>query len=280
MTISRAQIPEQIDVFATGGEISPEDIVTLMSNLKREPVTAEDVLKEQQELANIFPQPRKKNFFDLASEIGAGLVAGASSPGGFGVGLTSGLQAFNESVAKREAERDKMRQELTTLAYKQVQQRRDEEMTLAQDLLEKKYDLALESGEEVNFGSSTLGKALAYIVRAEKNPKLKESPEYKIAVAIAQQDKTSIVQTEQGASAVTVPGLDIEGILKEAAPPIEDTGPNTEETESSVEDESIEEREPPLSVIQEGGVSYSFTGRYTADGKPIYVSPEGVEGTF
>lgn len=277
MTISRAQIPEQIDVFATGGEVSPADIIALMSDLKKDPVTAADVLKEQQELAKIFPQPRKKNFFDLASEIGAGLVSGASSPGGFGVGLTAGLQAFNESVAKREAERDKMRQELTTLAYKQVQQRRDEQMALAQDLLEKKYDLALESGEEVNFGSSTLGKALAYIVRAEKNPKLKESPEYKIAVAIAQQDKTSIVQTEQGASAVTVPGLDIEGILKKAPPSDEAKAPGTEET-AGVEDEST--KEPPLSVIQEDGVSYSFTGRYTADGKPIYVSPEGVEGTF
>jgi hypothetical protein len=277
VTISRAQIPEQIDVFATGGEVSPADIIALMSDLKKDPVTAADVLKEQQELAKIFPQPRKKNFFDLASEIGAGLVSGASSPGGFGVGLTAGLQAFNESVAKREAERDKMRQELTTLAYKQVQQRRDEQMALAQDLLEKKYDLALESGEEVNFGSSTLGKALAYIVRAEKNPKLKESPEYKIAVAIAQQDKTSIVQTEQGASAVTVPGLDIEGILKKAPPSDEAKAPGTEET-AGVEDEST--KEPPLSVIQEDGVSYSFTGRYTADGKPIYVSPEGVEGTF
>ena len=97
-------------------------------------------------------------------------------------------------------------------------------------------------------------------------------------MAIAQQDKTSIVQTEQGASAVTVPGLDIEGILKKAPPPDEATVPGTEETVPGVEDEST--KEPPLSVIQEDGVSYSFTGRYTADGKPIYVSPEGVEGTF
>ena len=90
MAISRAQIPEQIDVFANGGDTStpssltPEDIINLYGSVQSAPVTAADIQAQQAQMAGLFPQPRKANFFDLASEVGAGLVAGAAAPGGFG----------------------------------------------------------------------------------------------------------------------------------------------------------------------------------------------------
>ena len=111
---------------------------------------------------------------------------------------------------------------------------------------------ALEGAGGADFGSSTLGKALAYIVAAENNPELKKSPEYKIAVAIARQDKTSVIQTETGAQTVTIPGIDVDSIFQKTA---------------------------PEGTIVEDGITYTFTGKYK-DNKPIYRNPQGVEGVM
>ena len=126
MTITRAQIPEQIDVFANGGgansSLSQQDIMDMYAAAATsQPITAQDVQAEMQNLQGLFPQTRKANFFDLASEIGAGLVAGAAQPGGFGVGLTAGLQNFNRKASKIKALRDKTKQDLTMAAFQQVQ---------------------------------------------------------------------------------------------------------------------------------------------------------------
>ena len=102
MAITRAQIPEQVDLFDEGGEVlsslTPEDIISLYGAQRSAPVTKEDIETQAAQMAGLFAQPKKQNIFDLASEVGAGLVAGASSPGGFGVGLTAGLKSFNEKA--------------------------------------------------------------------------------------------------------------------------------------------------------------------------------------
>ena len=261
MAISRAQIPEQIDVFENGGEASgtttpssvdPQTILDLYGAVQAAPVTAADVQAQAAQMAGLFPQPRKANFFDLASEVGAGLVAGAAAPGGFGVGLTAGLQSFNEMAQKRKAERDKIRQELSMLAYQQVEARRQEQLATSKELLEMQFKAALE-GQGADFGSSTLGKALSFIVQAEKNPALKASPEYAVAVAIAKQEKTSVIQTETGAQTITIPGIDVDSIFASkgvVAPP---------------------------QTIEQGGKTYTYTGRKDAKGGPIYTGPDGKE---
>ena len=100
MAITRAQIPEQIDVFNEGGDVTssltPEDILALYGAQQSAPTTAEDITAQAQRMASLFPQPRKQNIYDLASDIGAGLVASASDPRGFGAGLTAGFQSFND----------------------------------------------------------------------------------------------------------------------------------------------------------------------------------------
>ena len=100
---------------------------------------------------------------------------------------------------------------------------------MSRDILEMQFDAALE-GQEVDFGSSTLGKALGFIAQAERNPSLKmipdpdnpaqmiPNPDYVIAVAIAKQDKTSVVQTETGAQSVTIPGIDVDSIFAKKKP--------------------------------------------------------------
>ena len=258
MAITRAQIPEQIDLFDEGGEVlsslSPEDIIALYGAQKSAPITTEDIQAEAQQLSGLFVQPKKQNIFDLASEVGAGLVAGASSPGGFGVGLTAGLQSFNERAQKIQSEKDKMQQQLAMLAFKQVEAKRKEQAEMSKEILEMQFDAALD-GQGVDFGSSTLGKALAFIIQAEKNPELKNSPEYKVAVAVAGQDKNQIIQTETGAISVTVPGIKVDEIFAK------------------------KNITPPPSTVVDAGVTYTFTGRYKND-KPIYADPNGVEGVI
>ncbi len=256
MAITRAQIPEQVDLFNEGGDVStsltPEDIIALYGAQTSAPVTSADITKQSEQLAGLFPQQRKQNIFDLASAVGAGLVGAASDPRGLGAGLTAGFQSFNQRAEKLRSERDKIRQELALLAYQQVEEKRKEQAELSKDILEMQFEAALEGAGGADFGSSTLGKALAYIVAAENNPELKKSPEYKVAVAIARQDKTSVIQTETGAQTVTIPGIDVDSIFQ---------------------------RKTPEGTIVEDGITYTFTGKYK-DNKPIYRNPEGVEGVI
>lgn len=229
MAITRAQIPEQVDVFANGGDAStpssltPEDIMNIYGAVQPAPVTAADVQAQAAEMTGLFTKPRKANFFDLASEVGAGLVAGASAPGGFGVGLTAGLQSFNEMAQKRKDEADKIKQEISMLAYQQVEARRQEQLATSKEILEMQFKAALEGNEGVDFGNSERGKALAFIAAAERDKSLKTipdpdnpgkripNPDYVISVAIARQDR--IINTDAGA--IKVPGIDIDKLFPE-----------------------------------------------------------------
>ena len=278
MTITRAQIPEQIDVFENGGavpgtttsssidptsiNVDPQTILDLYGALETKPITTADVQAQAAEMSGLFTQPRKANFFDLASEIGAGLVAGASAPGGFGGGLTAGLQSFNEMAQKRKAEADKIKQEVAMLAYKQVQAKRQEQLAVASDVLERQFELALEGSAGPDFGSSERGKALSFIVQAQNNPDLKTvpdpenpgkmmpNPQYVVALLIAQSER--IVQTETGQ--IRVPGIDVEGAFENKNV----AGPKTKD-----------------------GVLYTpVPGETDKNGNQIYMDPEGNKGVL
>ena len=257
MTIGRPQIPEQIDVFQEGGDVSssltPEDILSLYGALQNAPITDADIQAQTQQISGLLPQPAKQNIFDLASAVGAGLVSAASDPRGLGAGLTAGFQQFNERAQKIKAERNKIKQEVATLAYQQVEARRQEQLERSQEVLKMQFEAALENAGGVDFGSSTLGKALAYIAQAEKNPQLKNSEEYKIAVAIAKQPKTQVIQTETGAQTVTVPGLDVDAIFAQKT------------TQTAPQSLTI------------NNTLFQFTGKYDANNDPIYKDPTGKE---
>jgi len=264
MAISRAQIPEQIDVFANGGDTStpssltPEDIINLYGSVQSAPVTAADIQAQQAQIAGLFPQPRKANFFDLASEVGAGLVAGAAAPGGFGVGLTAGLQSFNEVAQKLQAEKDSIKQQMAMLAYQQVEAKRKEQAATSNEILKMQFKAALEGNQGVDFGGSERGKALAFIAAAERNPSIKTipdpdnpgqmipNPDYTIAVMIAKQER--VINTDQGS--IRIPGIDIEAAF-----------PNVNTLEPKIVD----------------GVEYTPVVGETEQGtgKQIYKNPDG-----
>tara|TARA_A100000172_G_scaffold61622_1_gene40983 strand:+ start:125 stop:922 length:798 start_codon:yes stop_codon:yes gene_type:complete len=252
MAITRAQIPEQVDLFDAGGgvgdipsSLKPEDIIALYGAVQSAPVSTQDIETQAAQMAGLFPQPKKQNFFDLASEVGAGLVAGASSPGGFGVGLTAGLKSFNEKAKKIQAEKDKIRQETALLAYQQVEAKRAEQLATSKEILEMQFEAALEGQGGMFPGTTNEAAALNYILRAEEDPRLKDTPEYKIALAVAGKTRMVAQRTETGTIMVEQPGIDILAIL----------GPRAD---------------APESEIQIGNTTWTFTGRRDGNNQPIY----------
>ena len=244
MTITRAQIPEQIDVFANGGgansSLSQQDIMDMYAAAATsQPITAQDVQAEMQNLQGLFPQTRKANFFDLASEIGAGLVAGAAQPGGFGVGLTAGLQNFNRKASEIKALREKAKQDLTMLAFQQVQRKRDEQASFKQKALDMNFDLMVEqmkNSGELFGGSTTEASAWNYILskidrttgeykmipegQGGRKPYDPEAdPYYRVSKDVLEQAKTELRnEPGKGQVQVTTPGFDVDAILKVKKP--------------------------------------------------------------
>ena len=106
------------------------------------------------------------------------------------------------------------------------------------------FDLALEQGGFME-GTSSLASALNYIVRAEKNPALKDTPEYALAIAVAKQPKVTLQQTETGTIPVEQPGIDVEGIL------------------------SGYRKNQANTITDDNGVTWTPTGK-TFQGKPVY----------
>ncbi len=249
MAISRAQIPEQVDIFQEGGSVSssltPEDIIALYGAVQSPPVTLEEIQTQAAQMSGLFPEPRKQNIYDLASDVGAGLVGAASDPRGLGAGLTAGFQAFNERSKLIDAEKNKIKQQMNMFAYQQVEAKRKEQAATSNEILKMKFKAALEGKGGMFSDGTTQGAALNYILSAEANPKLKDTPEYKIAVAIVENTKTTFKTTSEGVIPVEIPGLNITEILgpQDAAPP---------------------------STIDIGGTTWTFTGNRDAVGNPIY----------
>ena len=120
MAISRAQIPEQIDAYQEGGDVlgsddrqqpSASDIAMLnaLAQATRGANYEANLEKYQQRLGAMAPAPKRMDFFQLASELGAGLlstpnVGGASAFTGLGVGFTRAsdyLKKIQEDTDKR-----------------------------------------------------------------------------------------------------------------------------------------------------------------------------------
>ena len=251
MAITRAQIPEQVDLFDEGGgvgdtptSLSPEDIIALYNAQQSAPITTEDIQTQAEKLAGLFPQQRKQNIFDLASEIGAGLVAGASDPRGFGAGLTAGLKAFNQKATQLKSDRDKIRQQITMLAFEQVKEKRAQQEKIRSKAIDKAFDLQIEQMKKTGQlfgGTSTEAGAWNYILsKIDKNTGTyrmipdgmggmkpydpNADPYFRVAKATLEQAKTEL-RNEPGVGQVqiTTPGFDVDAVLDARKPdaPIE-----------------------------------------------------------
>jgi len=116
MTISRMQLPEEIDAFANGGGVDLTATNNQMSELGAQmmqvPNYDESFEKYQNRLASMAPQRKKMSVYDLASELGRGLLqtpntGGASAYTGLGVGfnnVSQQIKADEDMYAKENRE--------------------------------------------------------------------------------------------------------------------------------------------------------------------------------
>ena len=117
MSISRSQIPNQIDAFATGGDLSvkPEDVITpnfsadnlselaLLSQNLAKLDYGTNVQKYKERLKEFKPTASKPDIFDLASQLGAGLSSVPNRGGAsIGAGLSAGFNSFHKSLVEDE----------------------------------------------------------------------------------------------------------------------------------------------------------------------------------
>jgi len=224
-----------------------KDIRGIYAN--RTPITQSDIGARIQELSSLFGRPRRQmGLGDLALALSRGLVQQAQSgrPTSIGYGLALGFNIFNEAKNKRREEAEKIKQELALMAYSQLERERKEKMAIDQQLAQANLEILLKQmaqGGQFFPGKTERAAALNYILRAEKDPSLKETDEYRIARALVEQPRRSYQQTEQGLIEIQQPGLNLDRIF--------DRGPATATPDA-----------PPI----EG---YTFTNQYK-DGKPVY----------
>jgi len=109
MAISRAQIPKEINVFDDGGGVNTTSVDNSMADLgalmmdRFQPNFEQNVQKYQERLSPYMYEAPRMNIYDLASELGAGLLStpntgGASAFTGLGVG-------FNRASERMKADR-------------------------------------------------------------------------------------------------------------------------------------------------------------------------------
>ena len=148
MAITRAQIPEQIDIFNEGGEAnvaSSDDFSNLYQELfeKNQPNFQESYDKYYQRLAPALSAPAKMSIYDFAAELGKGL---GSTPNIGGTSLYAGLSAgFSNISDKIKADKNRYEEQQKQIALKATELALSDEKQaekFLQDIAIKKIDAA------------------------------------------------------------------------------------------------------------------------------------------
>jgi len=113
MAISRAQIPEQIDIFNQGGAASTSTMNTLSQQLRDTPTYEESYQKYYDRLSQVTPPRKKMNIYEVASELGAGLLSTPNTGVGSAyTGLGAGFTRVSDRLRASKEEDAKMRQQI------------------------------------------------------------------------------------------------------------------------------------------------------------------------
>ena len=136
MAITRAQIPEQIDVFqegggASGSAINQDNYSALYNQISSlQPTYDTSYQKYMQRLSQNAPQRPKMNIFDVASELGRGLLSTpntgvGSAYQGLGVGFDNISQKIQADKKMYEDQRREIQMMATQLAMQDEQKAED-----------------------------------------------------------------------------------------------------------------------------------------------------------
>ncbi len=254
MTIGRPQISKEIDIFNEGGEVLSPEVQSYYERLKsagedQGSTSFDSISKRAAELSRLFPAPRRATFGDLALALSKGLAQQAASgrPSSLGYGLAAGFNFFNEAQEQKRAAAEEMRQKLMLMAYEDIEKKKAESLALRKSMIEADFDYRLEQMKQQGgmFDSKTVeAQAWNFVLEAEKNPELKNTPQYRVARSILEKPRRTSQQTEQGTVMIEQPGYDLSRVLPNVTAPVDTSRPD----------------------IPEG---FTATGKYK-DGKMVY----------
>ena len=230
-----------------------EDYFDKIQALQKQPaIASSDLSARAAELASLMPKTPRRGLYDMASDLSRGLVQQAASgrPSSVGYGLAAGFNLFSEAAEKRQAKAEEMRSKLMQMAYAEVEKKRADTKEMQTKMLDADFKYQLQVLKEtggVFEGKSLEAQMFNILLAGEKDPALRLTPQYKLALRYVQEPRRTPVQTEGGMQIITSPGLnvgDIFGSDGSAAAP------------------------PP---------GATFTGQYHSDGKKIFERP-GADG--
>ena len=263
---------EEIDVFANGGAPTSKTVqqqyleALQAASQNQAPINYGDIRSEAAQLSQLFGgNQRRPTIYDVASDLSRGLAQQAASgrPPSVGYGLAAGFNLFSEATRKKRAAADALNQKLMEMAYAKTEKERERQLEFSKLATSAGFEYKLqqlkESGGKMD-GTGPKVWAWNIILEAERDPTLKtRAPaDYAAAVAILEKESRNIVQTEQGAVQVVVPGYDVGRIFPGAG------------SGSSV----------PAGVRVEEGVTYTPATntdgtQKTSGGKTVYTDPGG-----
>ena len=168
MAITRAQIPEQIDIFNEGGEANSttaqaNDLTTLLSQFG---TYEENLKKYQSRLAPFQPTRKKMSIYDFASELGAGLAA-TPNTGDLStfVGLGLGFNRVSDRLRAAEVEEEQARQQIGLKAAELAMQDEQKALEFLQDYEMKNLEYANKRGDLLTFQWQENGETKTKTVR-------------------------------------------------------------------------------------------------------------------
>ena len=232
MAISRSQIPEQIDSFATGGDPSLDSL----QSLTPDPITMQQIEDESKKLSFLFPNQSRQTIYDLASSLAKGLSAQAQSgtAPSISYGLALGFDLFNENSNKLKSANADLQQQLNLFAYQQLEKKREEQREINKLAIDQSFKIQLEemkNSGQLFGGTSESAGAWNYILSKidTKTNTFKNIPDgeggskpydpsadpyYAVAKAVLERPKREI-KNEPGKGQVQIetPGFDVDSVL-------------------------------------------------------------------
>ena len=223
--MNRAGIPTLIGL-SNGGDMQSalKDYEEQYRKIEKPAFDPEKLKERVRSFADLMPQQKQNDIYELISSIGKGLLAQQKEKmPSIGRGFAYGLEIYDQANKKRQAEAKKISDTLFNLAVKDYEEERNEEVAFRKDLLEKNYEIILEGMKnDGSFfkGNNLTGQALNFLLRAERDPSLKYksdgktfTTEYELAKAYVEQPQVQYVQSETGTVPVTRPGFNLDGIF-------------------------------------------------------------------
>jgi hypothetical protein len=152
VAISRAQIPEQVDIFQNGGDVDSKTLDEINTIISDRGDFEKSFKKYQERLSPYTSIQPRINIYEAAAELGKGLlstpnVGGASAFTGLGVGFTK----ISERIQEARNQNEKSRQEVAMLAAQMAMEDEAKALEFLQEYELKQLDLKNKRGEILTF---------------------------------------------------------------------------------------------------------------------------------